>query len=115
MEIKEIIKVQEKFDAEHGWSNKGIEDINLLIELLQDDVIGMVGELGEFANILKKIKREKCEDKDLYFNNSYNNLSEEIVDVFIYLIRIVSTLNIDLEKEYMKKKNVNKERFKKYE
>lgn len=115
MELNKIIEIQENFDSKHGWSSKEIKNIDLLIESLQDDTIGIVGELGEFANILKKIKREQYEDKERYFTERYNDLHEEIVDVFIYLIRIVSTLNIDLEKEYFRKIVFNIERFRKYE
>lgn len=52
MELNKIIEIQENFDSKHGWSSKEIKNIDLLIESLQDDTIGIVGELGEFANIL---------------------------------------------------------------
>lgn len=42
-------------------------------------------------------------------------LTEEISDVFIYLIKLVYQLDFDLESEYFKKMKKNEERFKNYE
>ena len=55
MDLKSLIALQRDFDKKHGWSfnsNKHSE----LIDWLHKDLVGLFGELGEFANLLKKDK-----------------------------------------------------------
>ncbi len=44
-------------------------------------------------------------------NHLLKNLSEEIADVFIYLICLVNTLNFDLTEIFIKKMEKNKEKY----
>ena len=46
------------------------------------------------------------EDKTLL-----NNISDEIADVFIYLISLINILNLDLTKIYVQKMEKNKEKY----
>jgi NTP pyrophosphatase (non-canonical NTP hydrolase) len=110
MTIEEIIKKQQEFDKEHksnfDWSQK-IDDKN--IEVLQFLLLSMVGEFGEASNLIKKVVRGDCQLKDIK-----NSLSEEIIDILIYVIKIIYQLDINLEEEYIKKMEKNKLRFEKY-
>ncbi|MGO4773600.1 MazG nucleotide pyrophosphohydrolase domain-containing protein [Flavobacterium sp. W22_SRS_FK3] len=110
MDLKKIIELQALFDSEHkikfNWNEK-INEENL--NILQFLTIALVGETGEFANIVKKIVRG---DKTL--NESKNTLSSEMVDVFIYIIKLSYQLNIDLEKAFLEKLKENEIRFAKY-
>lgn len=69
-------------------------------------VLAMSGEVGEVANWVKKIERGSCTLEEVR-----EALSEEVVDVFIYLLNIAGLLQIDLEEGYYAKRIKNQERF----
>ena len=66
----------------------------------------MCGEAGEVANKVKKIVRG---DKTL--EEARDDIVEEVVDVFTYLMNIVGELDFDLYAEYTKKRTFNEERW----
>lgn len=111
MTIKELMELQEEFDLTHtskfNWAEK-INDDN--IEMLEFLLISMFGEIGETANLVKKSVRG-----DFKLEEIKEELSEEVADIFIYLLKICIQLDIDLEASFLKKKAKNKNRFKKYE
>lgn len=111
MTLKELTKLQKSFDSEHKgnfcWSSK-ITDENL--ELLEFLLISLTGEVGETANIVKKVVRG-----DFTLESKKDDLQKEIADVFIYLLKISYQLGIDLEEAYLQKLDVNRRKFKKYE
>ena len=51
MELNALMRIQEEFDRAHGWTIDG--DERALIQATSDDLVGLLGELGEFANIIK--------------------------------------------------------------
>lgn len=118
MDLNELISIQNEFDKAHGWSLDS-DKLTELINLLHRDLVGLLGELGEFANILKKItlvdEKSNLEESQKLFEELKGNLSEELIDTLIYLIRIASHLRVDVEKEYLKKSNFNKAKYKNYE
>ena len=69
-----------------------------------------MGEMGETSNLLKKVLRGDYSLEDIY-----TDIKEEIIDMFIYIIKMCYQLNIDIETEYCEKMNKNAERFKSYE
>lgn len=70
-------------------------------------IIGAIGELGEFANIVKKIDRG-----DLEMNEEvYAQMCMEIVDFFIYTVACATILNFDLAMGYHQKREYNVQRF----
>ena len=111
MTLQELMKLQEEFDIKHtsnfNWNEK-INDEN--IEMLEFLLISMFGEIGETANLVKKSVRG-----DFKLESIKEQLSEEIADIFIYLMKICIQLDIDLENSYLNKRKKNMERFKKYE
>lgn len=111
MTLQELMKLQEEFDIKHtsnfNWNEK-INDEN--IEMLEFLLISMFGEIGETANLVKKSVRG-----DFKLESIKEQLSEEIADIFIYLMKICIQLDIDLENSYLNKREKNIERFKKYE
>ena len=111
MDIKDLMKIQSEFDLKHtgnfNWNEK-ITDNN--IEILEFLFISIFGEVGEAANLVKKSVRG-----DYKLDYIKEDLSEEITDIFIYLMKLCNQLDIDLEECYMKKLEKNIVRFKKYE
>jgi len=118
MNLDQLIQLQHQFDEKHGW-NPDKRVANAVLGAVQDDLIGIVGEIGEFANIIKKISLESkhnvpCDLVGL-LKTHHVELSEELVDAFIYLIRLASHLDIDIEQAYLEKLKFNEIRFKRFE
>lgn len=109
--IEELIKRQRLFDSNHSgcfeWSKIITNDD---VSILEHIMISMVGEFGEAANIVKKVARGDCS-----LDNVRQELSEEVIDILIYVLKLIYQLDIDIEATYNKKMSINKERFIKYE
>ena len=97
--MKEIIDYLTKFEKKRGWDRYNrARTKEEKIELLYKEIVALLGEFGEFANIVKGCKRDKKWE--------IKKLKEELVDMFIFLIKISKTLNIDLEKEFFEKNEI---------
>ena len=70
--------------------------------------IAMLGEAGEFANYIKKGMRGDYSPDDVEFQAV---ISEELTDVFIYMMNIFGAMGWDLEEMYKRKRAINVERF----
>lgn len=71
------------------------------------NALAMAGEVGEFCNILKK-----CERGDFAITPAVAvELAMEMADVYIYLMQCANILNIDLDKVYAEKREINVKRF----
>jgi len=109
MEIEDFKKLQKEFDEKYiGPYNKQPEDFLFL-------AAAIAGEVGEFANIVKKYYRlEKMGKgvKDDKNRDYINDMKKEITDVFCYFLIIANQLDIDIEKEFLDNLERNKERFK---
>lgn len=112
MEITEIIEKQIAQDEEYGFPVK-FSDSKSLYNQLTKDLVGLFGEIGEFSNIVKKIniKLDNPDNYELDMQSVHSLLSEELVDSFIYIIRIAAILEVDLEHEVLKKIALNAERY----
>lgn len=118
MNLDELVRMQNQFDATHGWNPEpGVP--NATFRAIQSDLIGILGEMGEFANIVKKLALETDHDPDADLGKllqaRHSELSEELIDAFIYLIRLASHLGVNIEQEYLDKLKVNEQRFKRFE
>lgn len=108
---------QMEFDSRHGW---GVDprDAGAVLKALRSDTIGLAGEVGEIANIVKRLQLDfdlAAERAENVIEEQRADIAEEIVDCSIYLMRIASYMGVDLEAEYLKKLSRNERRFKKYE
>lgn len=110
MEIKDLIKIQKKFDEKHSgrfnWSTR-VDESHL--EMLEFLMLGLMGEVGELANLIKKIIRG-----DFELEAKKKEIEEEIVDIFIYLIKLCYQMDFDLEKGYSDKLKINVKKFEKF-
>jgi NTP pyrophosphatase (non-canonical NTP hydrolase) len=76
---------------------------------LSHHFIAMVGEVGEFADLLKKVDRGSLEFEE--GGETHMQMSMELTDVFIYMCNIAALLRIDLAGNYHVKREFNEERF----
>lgn len=66
----------------------------------------MMGE--EVGELFKAIRKNTNLQIDC--NSKFGSVDEELVDVFIYLCAIANKFNIDLEKAFRNKEEINKKR-----
>lgn len=70
--------------------------------------LALCGEVGELANIIKKVERGSLDMKDAKTKHS---AVMEATDVFIYLMDIFAILGVDTEQAYNMKRAENERRF----
>jgi NTP pyrophosphatase (non-canonical NTP hydrolase) len=114
MNFKELVNIQQQFDKEHGW-NTNSKTIKEFIENINSDIVGLIGEIGEFSNVIKKIRLDALSNNTDSRKKYESILHEELIDIFIYFIRLSTYFNIDIEHEYSIKLYKNINRFKQYE
>ncbi len=110
MNIEELLSIQDDFDSNYSskfnWNEK-ITDDN--VEVLQFLIIAALGELGEVANLTKKIARG-----DFLLSDMKSDLEDEVIDTLIYIVKICNQLGVDIENVYKRKLEYNRSRFDKY-
>ena len=75
---------------------------------LPHHTLALAGEVGELANIVKKIDRGSLDPKDPKVRNM---LAMEMTDVFVYLLNIAGLCRVDLEETYKVVRANNEKRF----
>jgi NTP pyrophosphatase (non-canonical NTP hydrolase) len=110
MDVGELKKIQQDFDEKYiGPYDDLPKDLLFLATAL-------AGEVGEFANLVKKYYRLKEKDMTVVGDEERDYLAEmrkEIIDVFCYFLIIADQLDLDIEKAYLNNLARNKKRFKK--
>lgn len=99
--FKDYVK---KFINERHWDD--FQTPKNLIQALQIEA----AELSELFLFKKYTKKEISQDKQLY-----SDICDEISDVFIYLISLVNSLELDLTHSFMKKMKKNSLKYPKQE
>lgn len=107
-----------------------IDDHNTNISYFKDEVKNFVAERGWTKyhtpkNLIQALQIEAAElseiflfknEKTLMENSSVlGSISEEVADVFIYLISLVNSLDIDLTKAFIDKMKKNNQKYSKKE
>lgn len=112
MELKKLIEQQIEMDNRHGFPVTFAKDSEAYTQLSKD-LIGLLGEIGEFANIVKKIniKIDRPGEYELDISLARKQLGEELTDSLIYIIRIAAILEIDLENELINTMKNNESRY----
>lgn len=96
-----IAEIQKQcFEDSEAWFPNQSRDLVFM-------TVAMTGELGEFANIVKKLERGSIE----YTQETVDLLREELCDVFIYLCNTAVLLDCHLGKMYDVKREKNVGRF----
>src|SRR4051812_38700915 len=69
-----------------------------IVHSIPHHTLAMAGEVGEFANIVKKIDRGSL---DMRNPNVRYEMMMELTDVFVYLLNLAGLTGVDLFKSYM--------------
>lgn len=113
MDLSQIVAEQISADIRRGFPVNFRNSPDRLSQLEQD-LIGLVGEIGEFSNTLKKVRLREAHDA--YVGPSLEaaapGMREELADALIYLMRLSFVLGGDLENDLLAKMRVNDERYK---
>ena len=105
MELSQLFKVQMAFDRRLGWNRyEDCDTPEKVLGFMEHLVIVMVDELGEIARIRKRALRDKQ-------TLEMDSLKKELVDIFIFLMQGCMALKMDLEREYLRRMESNKQRF----
>ena len=88
-----------------GWFGNTVTDRGKLHQVVHH-ALCLGGEVGEVQNLVKKVDRGSFALEEVY-----DDLTEEITDVFIYLMNLVGILDFDLQKAYDSKRAKNAARF----
>jgi NTP pyrophosphatase (non-canonical NTP hydrolase) len=112
VDLAKLVEIQTAFSREKFptfWDIKTEQDLALRLEYLTN---ALAGEVGEVANLVKKVVRSVVYGRgDLRLDDVKQELAEEIADVFTYLLTIAGLLGLDLEKTYLQKLEKNRKRF----
>jgi NTP pyrophosphatase (non-canonical NTP hydrolase) len=112
VDLAKLVVIQTAFSREKFptfWDIKTEQDLALRLEYLTN---ALAGEVGEVANLVKKVVRSVVYGRgDLRLDDVRQELAEEIADVFTYLLTIAGLLGLDLEKTYLQKLEKNRKRF----
>ena len=90
-----------KFAADRDWEQ---------FHSVKNLILALVGEVGELAEIVQWISDEKIEE---FFDDPKNQarFEEELADILVYLLRLASIRNIDLEGALNRKMEINEEKY----
>lgn len=112
MELNALVSRQIAADRRRGFPVDFTSTADRLVQL-ERDLIGLTGEVGEFANALKKVRlaleNERYEAATL--DEAGAHLREELVDALIYIMRLSFILGGDLEQDLGDKMGKNDLRY----
>ncbi|HVP26116.1 MAG TPA: hypothetical protein VMT26_00415 [Candidatus Bathyarchaeia archaeon] len=105
MELKQFFEMQREFDRKLRWNMyEKCETAEDKLRFMEHFVLVMVEELGEISRVRKQYYRDGK-------NFAEEQFKHELIDVFVYFMQACMALDLDLEKEYLKKLHYNEERF----
>lgn len=112
MEFNEICKMQIRDDKRRGFPVDFQLEREIHAQLLKD-LVGLVGEVGEFSELAKKIglKLDQPQYEGPTLAESRDQLGKELGDILIYVIRLAAILKIDLESTVLSTIHYNKDRY----
>ena len=105
---EELSRLDEKSSISdiQSYINKMIEERGFDKETKQDVMLLSTEEVGELAKEVRKSTNIKMDEKQ----SRQENLSDEIADVFMYILVMCRVANIDLLKAFVNKENKNLKR-----
>jgi NTP pyrophosphatase (non-canonical NTP hydrolase) len=108
MELSTLISRQISADRRRGFRVDFATDEERHVQLSKD-LVGLVGEIGEFANLLKKVglALEHPRYNGPALADAGGELREELADAMIYIIRLSTILGGNLEADVVRKMDAN--------
>ncbi len=107
MDINDMIELQRQFDAVRETTFRWSEPIrDGSTAALSHNALALAGEVGELANLVKKLERG-----DFGFGELMASLPGELADILIYVLKIAYQSDVDLERAFLSKVEQNRERF----
>jgi NTP pyrophosphatase (non-canonical NTP hydrolase) len=100
----EALAARMRADSEH-WFPALHTGARSDVPLFMHYALGLIGEAGEVANVVKKLNR------DGYTADRYADLGAELADVLIYLLLLADEVDIDIVEAYRAKRQRNIERW----
>ena len=88
-------KYVEEMERERGFSEQSVRDKCLMLG----------EEVGELFKAIRKKEKIKIDH-----NSQFGSIDEELADVFIFLCSIANHCDIDLEKAFQNKEEINNKR-----
>jgi NTP pyrophosphatase (non-canonical NTP hydrolase) len=112
MELSALVQSQIAADRRRGFQVDFDSDVERIGQL-EKDLVGLVGEVGEFANVLKKVRLAVAQAgyEGPSLGDAAPSLREELSDALIYLMRLSVVLRGDLEADLIRKMQVNDGRY----
>ena len=112
MDLSEIVQRQIEADEKRGFSVKFSSD-SMREEQLTRDTVGLIGEVGEFANLLKKVGLALNTTGYVgpSLSEASHDLREELADATIYIMRLSTILDGNLEQDILEKMKKNDDRY----
>jgi NTP pyrophosphatase (non-canonical NTP hydrolase) len=105
LDIKQIFEIQRNFDRQLGWNTyENCKTPEEITDFMEHFVVVMVEELGELSRARKQFLRDN-QGLDI------DALRQELVDIFVYFTQACMALDMDLEKEFLRKKKLDEGRF----
>ena len=101
MDIKNIQEKLSRFAKERDWEQ---------FHSPKNLIMALTSEVGELSDIFQWLTEEQSKKENISDDN-LGLAKEEIADILIYLIRISDKLDIDLEKEVLKKIKLNEKKY----
>lgn len=113
MTIDQLLRLQRAFDESRGIASlpndNGAGEGDRLSRL-EYSLIGLTGEVGEIANVIKKARRDRARGEALP-DGIPAGLSDEVADAFSYLLKLSDNARIDPGRAYLLKMCRNAHRF----
>jgi len=104
-DLKSIFNYQREFDRKLGWNiYENLSTEQEIVDYMQLTVLKFSEEVGEIAQEVRKILR----DKEPFDPEAFKH---ELADIFVYLIQASIALKMNLAQEYYKKMKLNEQRF----
>lgn len=112
MDFSALVERQISADRRRGFQVDFDSDAERVAQL-EKDLVGLLGEVGEFANVLKKVSLGMTHTgyKGPALNKVASSMREELADALIYLMRLSVILGGDLETDLIQKMRVNESRY----
>lgn len=112
MKLSDLIAKQIDADVRRGFEVSFETDQERHDQLMRD-LVGLVSEVGEFADHLKKVGLTYSTPgyAGSTLEEARERLCFELADIAIYLFRLCKVLDCDLERTILKKMAVNDSRY----